>query len=170
MDALHVNVETVALDNLHQDPANARAHDDRNIQSIRDSLQEFGQVEPLIVHQETGKVIGGNGRLQAMRDMGWDEAQVVQLDVTELEATKLAIALNRTAELATWDEDVLAQELEALLNQDEDLGQLFTDDELIPLLDRDPGFRPGDEDSQGQLDELDPVTCPACGHQFHPNG
>lgn len=85
----------VALDSLHPDPANARKHDERNIAAISASLRQFGQVEPLVVQASTGKVIGGNGRLEAMRKDGATHADVVELDIDDTQATALGIALNR---------------------------------------------------------------------------
>ena len=54
------------LDELHLDPANARSHPDRNMEAVRASLLEFGQVEPLVI-DKSGTVSGGNARLWAMR-------------------------------------------------------------------------------------------------------
>lgn len=71
-------IRRVALDAIHQDPANARQHGERNLDAIRASLARFGQVEPLVVHKATGRVIGGNGRVAAMRSLGWTEADVVE--------------------------------------------------------------------------------------------
>lgn len=66
-----LTIRRVLLDELHQDPANARAHGERNLETIRSSLVRFGQAEPLVVHAGTGRVIGGNGRVVAMRELGW---------------------------------------------------------------------------------------------------
>src|SRR5882724_7378119 len=60
----------VKLSDLHTDPANARRHDARNLAAIADSIKTFGQVEPLVVQKSTGKVIGGNGRLEVLRKAG----------------------------------------------------------------------------------------------------
>lgn len=67
-----VGLETwrVPLDALHLDPADARQHGERNLEAIMGSLQRFGQREPLVVQAKTGRVIGGNGRLLAMRELG----------------------------------------------------------------------------------------------------
>jgi ParB-like chromosome segregation protein Spo0J len=61
-----LTIRRVALDALHFDPANARTHGPENMDAITASLQRIGQLEPLIVHAGTGRVIGGNGRLVAM--------------------------------------------------------------------------------------------------------
>ena len=109
-----LSISRAPLDALHADPANARQHGDRNLDAIRASLATFGQVEPLVVHRPTKRVIGGNGRLAAMRALGWTHADVVELDVSETQATALGIALNRTAELAEWDLPSLGARLQSL--------------------------------------------------------
>lgn len=130
MDTLVIS--RVPLDALHLDPANARTHGDRNLDSIRASLATFGQVEPLVVHAATKRVIGGNGRLTAMRALGWTHADVVELDLTETQATALGIALNRTAELAEWDLPSLGALLQSLPDLD---GVGFDAKELQEVLD-----------------------------------
>ncbi len=87
----NLSIRRVHLDSLHQDPANARQHGERNLDSIRASLQRFGQAEPLVVHKGTGRVIGGNGRLVAMRELGWEECDIVEVDVDEVTATALGM-------------------------------------------------------------------------------
>ncbi len=99
---------------LHEDDRNARRHGKKNLQSIRQSMEVFGQVEPLVVQAGTGKVIGGNGRLSVMRDLGWTECQIAEVSVDDQQASALGLALNRTAELAEWDESVLCDILKSI--------------------------------------------------------
>ena len=113
-----LRIERVPLDALHLDPANARTHGPENMEAITASLRRFGQAEPLVVQATTGRIIGGNGRYRAMQDMGWTECDVVKVDVESIDATALGIALNRTAELADWDQPSLAILLEELRNED----------------------------------------------------
>ena len=54
------------------------------------------RANPLVVQSGTGRVIGGNGRLVAMKELGWTECDIVELDVDDLQATALGIALNST--------------------------------------------------------------------------
>ena len=102
-----MKIVEVFLDELIEDSANARIHDKRNLDAIRNSLQRFGQVEPLVVRKDTNVVVGGNGRLAAMRSLKWKTTQVTYQDLTDLQAYELGIALNRTAELAGWDNEQL---------------------------------------------------------------
>lgn len=132
MDVL--SISRVPLDALHLDPANARQHGERNLDAIRASLASFGQVDPLVVHRPTQRVIGGNGRLAAMRALGRTHADVVELDLTETQATALGIALNRTAELAEWDDQALARLLSGLQADRALDGVGFDADELKEVL------------------------------------
>jgi ParB-like chromosome segregation protein Spo0J len=149
---------------LSNDPANARKHDDRNIGAIVASLRRFGQQKPIVV-DSSNVVRAGNGTLEAARSLGWEMIDAVVTDLKGTEAIAYAVADNRTAELAEWDDDVLAATLEGLQLEGmlDDVG--FTDDELAALM---PDFEPGTEDDQGQLDQLEPkiVTCPNCKTEF----
>lgn len=105
---------TIELNKLVPDPENPRTHDERNLKAISDSLREHGQVEPLLVQKSTKMVIAGNGRMMAMKSLGWDNAHVVMLDVDDSQARKLSIQLNRSGELAGWDEATLTKHLQEL--------------------------------------------------------
>lgn len=106
---------TVKLDTLHLDPENARRHPEKNMAAIVGSLRQFGQVESLVVQKGTGRIIGGNGRYQAMRSLGWETCDVVEVDLDDEHATALGLVLNRTGELAEWDDAVLAEHLADLV-------------------------------------------------------
>jgi len=129
-------IRRVALADLHVDPANARLHGERNLEAIQASLARFGQAEPLVVQRSSGRVVGGNGRLVAMRSLGWTHADVVELDLSETQATALGIALNRTAELAEWDLPALGRLLESLDAEHELAGVGYSEDEMQDVLDQ----------------------------------
>lgn len=102
------------LKDLVPDAGNARDHDEKNLAAIRDSLITFGQVEPLVVQRSNGMAIGGNGRLTVMKALSWTHAMCVQLDVDDTEARRLSLALNRTSELARWNDTNLRAALKQL--------------------------------------------------------
>ena len=133
---MSLNITRIKVDQLVHDHANPRKHDDRNMSAIMESLREHGQVEPLVIQNSTKMVVGGNARLQSMKNLGWDEVDVVMLDISNEEARKLSISLNRSGELAGWNEEVLAQHLSDLSAIDdfepESLG--FTDSEMMKLI------------------------------------
>ncbi len=98
----------VAVEDLTPDPKNARVHGDRNLDSIKASLKQFGFVAPIVVQKQGMIVRAGNGRLQACKDLGWGHIPAVIVDQNDAEAAAFALADNRTSELAEWDMDALA--------------------------------------------------------------
>jgi len=109
-----MELREVQLDELEPDPVNARKHSNRNIEEIARSLREFGQHAPLVVQKGTNKIIVGNGRYEAMQMLGWDKAYVVYVDDDNITAVRRALADNRTAELAEWDDETLVELLSSL--------------------------------------------------------
>ena len=100
---------------LDYDPENVRRHNVKNLQAIQASLKEFGQRKPIVVNPD-GIVIAGNGTLQAARLLGWKEIATVEVpaDWSREKAKAFAIADNRTAELANWDQEKLTLQLSEL--------------------------------------------------------
>ena len=127
-------IRRAALSELVPDPRNPRAHPQENLEAIVGSLRRFGQAEPLVVQKGTMRIIAGHGRLEGMKRLNWTECEIVEIDVSDVEAAALAVALNRSGELATWDRDVLARLLAELkdANAVEDIG--FSGDEINELL------------------------------------
>jgi DNA modification methylase len=115
-DQIHESLLGLALpiDALTPDPANARTHGDRNLAAIRASLSKFGQRKPVVVQRQGMVVRAGNGTLAAAKALGWTRLAAVVVDESDIEATGFAIADNRTAELAEWDDDALGRLLAAL--------------------------------------------------------
>tara|TARA_R110002051_G_scaffold216371_2_gene280667 strand:+ start:14 stop:487 length:474 start_codon:yes stop_codon:yes gene_type:complete len=145
------------IDDLFNDPANVRKHDQRNLDAIKASLTRFGQQKPIVVNTN-GIVIAGNGTLSAARDLGWKDISTVETELDGVDATAYAIADNRSAELAIWDEDALAQTLASLQN-DESIDELvsgFNEQEIEDLIGGSAGLdnkEPNDTENK----------CPECG-------
>jgi len=108
-----MQTQRIDITQLSSDPANARKHSQRNIEAIASSLRRFGQQKPIVV-DKSNVVRAGNGTLEAARHLGWDQIDVVFTNLESAEATAFAIADNRTAELAEWNDDVLAASLQGL--------------------------------------------------------
>lgn len=79
---------------------------DKEYEKIKNSILEFGYVEPIIVNYDM-TVIGGHQRLTVLRDLGHTEVQCVVLEIKDDAKVKaLNIALNKIA--GEWDEKMLA--------------------------------------------------------------
>lgn len=133
---MSMHVEHVPLDKIHPDPANVRRHPERNLDAIKASLARFGQQKPVVV-DAAGIIRAGNGTYEAARALGWDSIAVVRTALQGSEATAYAIADNRTADLAEWDDAALAETLRSLQSEDFDLGAVgYTDDEVDAILEQ----------------------------------
>lgn len=117
---LNMAVEDVPVDTLQFDPANVRKHPEQNLAAIKASLSRFGQQKPIVVGAGN-VVVAGNGTLAAAKALGWRTVKAVRTNLAGAEATAFAIADNRTAELAEWDEAALHQQLAAIAIDDEEL-------------------------------------------------
>lgn len=107
-----MKIESVTVESLSFDPSNARKHDAANLKAIAGSLELFGQRKPIVV-TDANVVVAGNGTLEAARSLGWERIEVVRVpsDWSADQVKAFALADNRTAELAVWDEQVMASQL-----------------------------------------------------------
>jgi len=117
------------IESVRFDPKNARKHSRRNLESIRLSLDEHGQVKPIVVNQD-GVVIAGNGTLEAARELGWASIAAVTYTGDAKAARRLGIQDNRSAELAEWNED----ELRRAASEVDLTGTGFSEKEIAELL------------------------------------
>ena len=152
----------ISIAQLSLDPKNARKHSARNLEAIAASLLKFGQRKPLVVHR--GVVLAGNGTLEAARSLGWTEIDVAEVpDDWDMDTAKAyALADNRTAELAEWDESELAKQLLELQDADWDITEIGFE---MPKLLAEPNFQPEDIE-QPRLDQRAPIMCPQCSFEW----
>ena len=108
-----MKLESIAIDDIHLDPANVRTHGKKNADALIGSLTRFGQQKPIVIN-ESNIVLAGNGTFQAAKSLGWTHIECVRTELGDMEAVAYAIADNRTAELAEWDKDGLAMVLDQL--------------------------------------------------------
>jgi DNA modification methylase len=102
------------IDELKPDPANPRHHSKKQIRQIGNSLKAFDFIVPVLIDAE-GKIVAGNGRVLAGREVGITEVPTVRLDhLTPAQARAFMITDNRLTEIATWDDRLLAQQLAEL--------------------------------------------------------
>ncbi len=102
------------INSLQLDPDNARLHPERNMEAIRQSLRAYGQMSPVTVRRGTMVVMKGNGTVEAARGLGWTQIAAILVDMDDHEAMAYAIADNRTAELATWNKEILMCQMKLL--------------------------------------------------------
>ena len=132
--AMAQKIELWNLERLIPYDKNAREHSTEQVAQIAASISEFGFLNPILVDSNDG-IVAGHGRLSAAKELALDVVPVVVLDhLTENQKKAYVLVDNKLAENATWNEDLLAEEIIKLNLQDFDLNILgWTEEELKSL-------------------------------------
>ena len=142
---------------------------DHAVDKIAAAIREFGFRVPVLAKSD-GSLVDGHLRLKAAKKLGLKTVPVMLCDdMTEAQIKAFRISVNKVAEFAEWDNELLGLEFEELKEMDFDLDLTgFSADELAGLSDDDMNFEPATEEDQGQLDQLEPkwICCPKCGEEF----
>ena len=128
------------LSDLVTDPKNRRKHTTQNLDMLRDSIEQLGTGRSIVI-DEHNEVIAGNATIKAAAQAGLSKVRVVEVDGSEVVAVRrtglsakqkrdLAIYDNRTAELAEWDMEQLAEDAA----DQEDLSGFFSPQEVQSIL------------------------------------
>ena len=100
---------------------NARTHSKKQIRQIADSIERFGWTNPVLIDGQD-QIVAGHGRVAAAKRLGIKAVPTIRLEtMSEVEIRAYVIADNRLAELADWDDEILAIELQALVELDFDV-------------------------------------------------
>jgi DNA modification methylase len=95
---------------------NARTHSRKQVKQIAAAIKEFGFTNPVLI-DESDQIIAGHGRVAAAKLLGLAEVPTLQLSHLSLTQKRAYIlADNRLAEKAGWDKEILAVELQGLLD------------------------------------------------------
>ena len=105
-------IEWWPIDRPRDSEANARTHPKKQIEELRASLRDYGQVWPILV-REDGEIIAGHGRRVAAALEGMTEIKVlVARGWSEAQCRAFALLDNRIPLNAGWDAAKLAIELQ----------------------------------------------------------
>jgi hypothetical protein len=127
-------VERVAIETLKPNSRNARTHTKRQIKLIAESLKAFGFVNPILI-DEAGMIIAGHGRVAAAKQLGMTEAPAVRIEhLSDDEKRAYVLADNQLAARAGWDPEMLAIELQHLIEVVVDFDVTVTGFEM-PMID-----------------------------------
>ena len=108
-----LKIENISINKLMPYENNARKHTEEDVQTIINSIQEFGFNDPVGVWGENNIIVEGHGRILAAKKLGIKEIPCIRLDELSDEQRKAyALAHNKTAEMSTWDFEKLEIELE----------------------------------------------------------
>jgi DNA modification methylase len=110
-----MEVKRIPVSQINPSPYNPRVDlqpEDPEYQKLKQSINTFGYVDPIIWNRRTGNLVGGHQRFKIFLEQGVKEVKVSVVDLPIEEESFLNLALNKVQ--GRWDEDKLAEVLEDL--------------------------------------------------------
>jgi len=160
MDGLMIAYQNPAV--LKPRATNPRTHSKKQIRQIADSIERFGFNNPILL-DTAGGIIAGHGRVEAAKLLRLKTVPTIRLDdLTEADIRAYVIADNKLAENAGWDRELLAIELQGLIELDIDFDVTITGFET-PEIDILIGELDPDDDAADDVPavgDAPPVTLP----------
>lgn len=106
---------------LRPQARNARTHSRKQLKQIAQSIERFGFTNPVLINEEQA-ILAGHGRVEAARMLGWTTVPTLCLaHLTRAEQRAYVLADNKLALNAGWDRDLLAIELQGLIDMEFDV-------------------------------------------------
>jgi hypothetical protein len=181
---MHVELMPIELVKPYEN--NPRDITDKAIRAVKESIDQFGWRQPIVVDQDH-VVIVGHTRLLAAQDLGLGEVPVhIAADMDPAQARAYRLADNKAGEFSLWDDLKLSDELAAVLDSGVDIDALGFVDSPLPdgfesTLSPDSGAGitdTTDDDvrraqgglesrhGEGSAQNLVDVICPHCGESY----
>ncbi|GAA0788165.1 DNA methylase N-4 [Roseibium denhamense] len=150
------NEDLCPIDRLVPYANNARTHSKKQIRQIADSIKRFGFCNPILVADDN-TIIAGHGRVEAAKLIGLTTVPIRKLShLSETEVRAYILADNKLAENAGWDRDLLAIEMQGLLDLDFDIEDLGFSTAEIDLTIGDA--QTASSTAERSLDDVEPVV------------
>ena len=127
------NIDGIALAKYNPRKMSKDAH-----ASLVASIKRFGFVDPVIVNNRTGVLVGGHQRINAAKELGLVKIPVVSVDLDEVDEKALNVALNKIS--GEWDMDALRQVIDDVLKNGISATEIgFSDAEISKIIKADIG-------------------------------
>ena len=124
---MELKIEYLNVNDLKPYEKNARKHEQEDVETIVNSIKQFGFNDPIGIWGKDNVIVEGHGRLLASKELGMDKVPCIRLDsLTDEQRRAYTLAHNKTAEMSAWDKKILDFELGSILDIDmEDFGFEF---------------------------------------------
>lgn len=157
-----MNIQKIQTDKLIPATYNPRKDlkpSDAEYIKIKNSIENFGFVSPLIINKDM-TVIGGHQRLKVLKELGFTEVECIIVDLDKTNEKALNIALNKIQ--GEWDEEKLEALLQELKLEDFDTNLTgFDFDEVDEMLKDMNGSKEDEFDIDSAYEEIEePITKP----------
>jgi hypothetical protein len=115
-----MDIREINIDQLIPYSNNPR-HNDSAVEAVVNSIKEFGFKVPIVV-DKNNVIVAGHTRIKAAKKLGMEQVPcVIADDLTPSQVKAFRLADNKVAELATWNLEMLEQELDELAELDIDM-------------------------------------------------
>jgi DNA modification methylase len=159
-------IANVDISDLRPNPQNPREHSDKQIKQLAKSIKSFGFVCPILI-DTNARIVAGHGRLLAAKLLGLKQVPTISIrHLSDSQIRALIIADNRLAEQASWNEQLLGEQLKVLCELELDFDLEATGFEVAEIDLLIEGLSPahGSElDKADQLPERSTVNVSAAG-------
>lgn len=154
-----MKIEKISIEEIKPYENNAKLHPSEQIEQIKKSIEEFGNNDPIAV-DENNVIIEGHGRYQALKELGFNEIEIIKLThLNEQQKKAYILAHNKLTMNTGFDFDTLNLELDAISDFDmSDFGfviDLQKDNQNINEI--------REIDTSDFDDEKFDLECPRCG-------
>lgn len=106
------------IDDLVAYENNAKEHPKEQIEQIKLSISEFGNNDPIAI-DENNVIIEGHGRVQSLKELGYDTVEVIRLShLTEEQKKAYRLVHNKLTMNSDFDFSMLEEELAEIQNID----------------------------------------------------
>ena len=113
-----MKIELLAIDKIKKYENNAKLHPREQIEQIKKSILEFGNNDPIAI-DENNVIIEGHGRLIALKELGYDEVEIIRLShMTDEQKKAYILAHNKLTMNSGFDIDILELELDDIVSID----------------------------------------------------
>jgi DNA modification methylase len=113
-----MKIDYMRVRELRPYPNNARTHSKKQVRQIANSIAKFGFCNPVLIDDDK-QIIAGHGRVEAAKLLGIAAVPTCRLShLSEADKRAYILADNKLAEKAGWDKQLLAIELQYLIDLD----------------------------------------------------
>lgn len=130
-----LTIEVLKIKDLKPYAKNAKKHPKKQIEKIANSIEAFGMNDPIGIWGKDNLIVEGHGRVEALKQLGYDEVPCIRLDhLNDEERRAYTLAHNKVAE-SDWDFDLVNDEIDNIFSFDmEDFGfEMFSIDDIDEL-------------------------------------
>lgn len=138
-----MEVIRIPMAELTPDPNNAKDHPAWQVEQIKRSIEQFGNLDPIGVWGDNNLIVEGHGRFLALQELGYTEAECIRLDwLSDEERRAYALVHNQTTMNSGFDALLLDQALQSIteidmslfgFDEDGDAEETESEEETDPL-------------------------------------